>query len=484
MGASGLSLPIVSTHHVRTLLVAAALGFRMSPLLMAEAIEVYQTSEGTKQRIEHVASMNWLQMPQPSESQQCVVVDPLHGFQTFIGIGGALTDAAAETYAALPTASRKEVMRAYYDPIEGIGYTLGRTTIHSCDFSSDSYTYVKEGDVDLGTFDVAHDRRNRIPLIKDAFLAAGGSFPVFASPWSPPAWMKDNGSMLKGGHLKPEYGSTWARYIAKFIQAYSREGIPIWAVTVQNEPMASQTWESCVFTAQEEAAFIRDHLGPTLAREGLGQVKIIGWDHNRTQLLHRATVLMSDPAVARYVWGLGYHWYLDDAFANVREVHDTYPKLHLLLTEACNGPFERGKMDEWALAEQYGRSMIADFNSGAEAWTDWNIILDQNGGPNHLGNYCFAPIHCDTLSGGVHKTPTYYYIGHFSKFIRPGATRIVCSSTMDRLQTTAFRNASGSVALVVMNSTEKTTPYFVWSEGKAAAVSIPGHSIQTIVIGP
>src|SRR5678815_5497684 len=139
--------------------------------------------------------------------------------------------------------------RNYYDKDKGIGYTLGRTNINSCDFSSDTYTYVTDGDKELKSFNLGHDEKFKIPLIKKAIEAAGGKLDLFVSPWSPPAWMKDNNDMLHGGKLKPEFYDSWANYYVKFIQAYEKEGIPVWGLTVQNEPMAKQTWESCMYTA-------------------------------------------------------------------------------------------------------------------------------------------------------------------------------------------------------------------------------------------
>ena len=148
-------------------------------------------------------------------------------------------------------------MKAYYDVNNGIGYTLARTNIQSCDFSSSSYSYVKDGDKDLKTFSIAHDEQYKIPLIKDAIAAAGGKLTLFASPWSPPAFMKDNNDMLHGGKLLPAYYQSWANFYGKFINAYKKEGIPVWGITIQNEPMAKQTWESCIYTAEEERDFLK-----------------------------------------------------------------------------------------------------------------------------------------------------------------------------------------------------------------------------------
>ncbi len=203
-------------------------------------------------------------MGQPKETQTCVFVDPTRRFQTFLGIGGALTDASAETFAMLPKEKQREILKAYFDDKEGIGYKLARTNIHSCDFSSGSYTYVEEGDKALKSFSVDHDKQYRIPFIKQALAATRGKLNIYASPWSPPAFMKDNNNMLRGGKLRPEFYESWANYYAKFIKAYQTEGIPMWGLSIQNEPMATQKWESCIYSAEEERDFLKNHLGPKM----------------------------------------------------------------------------------------------------------------------------------------------------------------------------------------------------------------------------
>jgi glucosylceramidase len=444
--------------------------------------EVYVTSKNSDTRLARAGELTFAPLAQPAEKQQCVFVDHTHAFGTLVGIGGAITDASAETFARLPAAKQAELLRAYYDPVNGIGYSLARTNINSCDFSSRSYTYVADGDRELATFNIAPDLELRVPLIKAAQKAAGGSLTLFASPWSPPAWMKDNRDMLHGGKLLPQYREAWANYFVKFIRAYEAQGLPIWGVTVQNEPMAVQIWESCIFSAEEERDFVRDHLGPTFAKSGLGDRKIIGWDHNRNQLYQRASTLLGDPAAAKYFWGFGMHWYVEDVFENVQRVHEAFPDKGILFTEGCNGPFDAAHMNDWSLAEVYGRSMINDFNHGALGWTDWNILLDEHGGPNHVGNFCFAPVHGDTRTGELHFTPAFYYIGHFSKFIRPGARRIIAAPTVDRLLTTAFLNTDGSIAVVVMNTSDQAQPFYVWMDGAAAPTESAPHSIMTVVI--
>lgn len=455
-------------------------------LVPPREVTVYTTAANTDQRLAVTDKATFKPMGQPLETQICVFVDPTRRAQTIVGIGGALTDASAETWAKLPAAKQRELLDAYYHPEKGIGYTLGRTNIHSCDFSSASYTYVDEGDADLKSFSVAHDRQYRIPFIKQAMATAGGKLTLFASPWSPPAFMKTNGEMLHGGKLKPESRQAWASYYTKFVAAYAREGIPIWGITVQNEPMATQTWESCIYTAEDERDFVKHYLGPTMHRAGLGAVKIIAWDHNRDLVWQRANTILSDPEAARYVWGIGFHWYEPWSggsmmFDNVRLVHESFPEKKLIFTEGCVDRFKADELHSWRLGEYYGHSMINDFNDGAVGWTDWNVLLDEQGGPNHVGNFCFAPVHADTKTGEITYTNSYHYIGHFSKFVRPGARRIAAAPSRSALLSTAFVNADGKVATVVMNPGDAAVKYNLWVAGNAAEVNSPPHSIQTLV---
>jgi len=454
--------------------------------LEGREIAVYTTADNSNYRLSVTDNLTFKHLGQPLESQTCVFVDPARKFQTILGVGGALTDAAAETYAKLPTAKQQEILEAYFDDKKGIGYTLARTNIHSCDFSSGSYTYINDGDKELRSFSVTHDQEFRIPFIKQVQETARGKLIIFASPWSPPAFMKSNNNMLHGGKLKPEFYQTWANYFTKFIKAYQREGIPIWGITIQNEPMATQTWESCIYSAEEERDFLKDYLGPTMKKEGLGDRKIIAWDHNRDLIYQRASTILSDPKAAQYVWGIGYHWYEswsggEPMFDNVKLVHESFPGTNLIFTEGCSDSFNVQRLTDWRLGELYGRSMINDFNNGAVGWTDWNILLDETGGPNHVKNFCFAPVHANTKTGELIYTNSYFYIGHFSKFVRPGAKRIACSSSRSRLLSAGFITPDGKVSVVVMNPSDQRISYYLWLGGNAAEVSSLPRSIQTLV---
>lgn len=467
-------------------LVQAQEVFTSSKLESAK-LAIYTTAYQTDLRLSRTGEVGFKQLAQPVEGEVSVFVDPSRTFQSFLGIGAALTDASAEVYAKLPASQQQEFMRAYYDQEQGIGYSLARTNIHSCDFSSDSYTYVREGDKSLSSFSIEHDRRFRLPFIRAAIQASGGKLPLYASPWSPPAFMKTNNSMLQGGKLKPDMAQSWADYYVRFIRAYEKEGIPVWGISLQNEPMATQRWESCIYTAEEERDFLKNFLGPTMHKAGFGAKKIIVWDHNRDLMVHRANVIFSDPQAAKYAWGMGFHWYEDwsggqPMFQNVGIVHNTFPDVNLMFTEGCGERFDFNKLQEWYLGERYGRSMINDFNNGTVGWTDWNILLDENGGPNHVQNFCFAPVHADTRTGKLIYTNAYYYIGHFSKFIRPGAKRINSAASRSQLLTTAFLNEDKSTVVVVMNTSDKPVTYNLCIGRNAAVVDIPARAIQTLVL--
>ena len=447
-------------------------------------VKVFTTALNTSYRLSPVEDIKFMDTGAMVERKVFVFVDDTRSFQTMLGIGGAITDASAETFAKLPAAQQTELLKAYYDPKEGIGYTLARTNMQSCDFSSGSYSYVKENDKDLKSFSIKQDEQYRIPFIKKA-MATAGKLTLYVSPWSPPAWMKDNNDMLHGGKLLPQHNQAWANFFVKYINEYEKRGIPVWGLSVQNEPLAVQKWESCIFTAEEERDFIKNYLGPTLQKNGLSSKKLIAWDHNRDFVYQRANTILSDPAAARYVWGIGYHWYEtwtggDMQFHNVKMVNDNFPKTNLIFTEGCAESFTEGRINEWSLGEKYGRSMINDFNAGTVGWTDWNILLDEKGGPNHVGNFCFAPIHADPVKG-LQYTNAYYYIGHFSKFIRPGAKRINASSNRSGLLTTAFKNTDGSIVVVVMNGSDKKIDYELYMNGKTAKANSLPHSISTLV---
>lgn len=445
----------------------------------AANLEIIRTARDTGDRLTPQPAVPFEQ--DGGSDLQSIFVDTAKRYQTIVGFGGAFTEAAAYTFSLMNPDAQSAILKAYFDPVDGIGYSLCRTHINSCDFSLGNYAYSETpGDVDLRHFSIERDQKYLIPFIRAAMQVAGQPLKLFASPWSPPAWMKTNGEMNHGGKLLPQYREAWANYYVRYVQAYAEAGIPMWGLTVQNEPEASQTWDSCLYTGEEERDFVRDYLGPALERSGLGHLRLMIWDHNRDRMFERARAVLEDPQAAKYVWGTAFHWYVGDNFENVQRVHDAYPDKHLVFTEGCQegGPH----LGEWGLGERYARSMINDLNRWTEGWVDWNILLDEQGGPNHVGNFCSAPVIAETSAGsldGVHLQSSYYYIGQIARYIRPGAQRVLCAPTLDALEATAFLNPDGVVAVVVMNREDQEIRFALKHSTAAAVVEAPAHSIST-----
>ena len=448
-------------------------------------LEVYTTAKNTKLRLTKTGEYTFKKQTQPLETDIAVFVNPKKTFQKFLGIGGAITDASSEVFYKLNKKQQNILLQSLFGK-EGIGYNIIRTSIHSSDFGLGSHTYIEEGDAELKTFSIKKDKEKRIPFIKRAIDLIKDDLVFYASPWSPPAFMKTNNNMLRGGKLLPKYRQAWANYYAKFIKAYEAEGIPVWGLTLQNEPMAVQRWESCIYTAEEERDFLKNYLGPTLEKEGLGDKNIVVWDHNRDLISHRANTIFEDPAASKYAWGIGFHWYETwtgglPKYDNLKNIKESFPSKNILFTEGCQEGFNPKKLHYWPNAERYGNSMINDFNSGVVGWTDWNILLDEKGGPNHVQNFCFSPIHANTKTGELIYTPTYYFIGHFSKFVKPGALRVSTTTSRSVLESTTFKNKNGKTVTVVMNKTDKNIAYKLVVGNSEILLDIEPHAIQSLL---
>jgi len=414
-------------------------------------------------------------------------------YQSILGFGGAFTESSAYNYSLLTDEQKREFMEAHFG-VDGLGYNFGRTHMASCDFSLSIYSHVAEEDGDLSTFSLERDHKYIIPFIRDAQKYTGSELMLFASPWSPPAYMKDNESVLGGGSLKEEYKALWAKYFCRYIQEMEKEGIAIFAVSVQNEPKAKQTWESCFYDAAREAEFVEKYLAPALDESGLSHIKIIIWDHNKERAYERARDMLKNPAVNARVWAVGHHWYSGDHFEGLRLVHEQLGKT-LISTEICSVIDE----DVNEAAERYGIELCGDFNNFTAAFCDWNMLLDENGGPYHNRNKppkqmpdgrifenkakgCYAPVlyHKDTKR--LEFTPIYHYIKHFSKFVRRGAVRVATTNHDCRLHSCAFQNPDGSLVLVVVNPTGEELPAVIRHNGVCTGARMEPHSIITVLL--
>lgn len=408
-----------------------------------------------------------------------VTVNTKEKYQTILGFGGALTESSAYTLSKLDKDARKDILNKYYDETLGLGYSFARVHINSCDFSLNNYSYVKDGDTELKSFSLDRDEEYVLPLVRDVKEITKDNLSVLASPWSPPDFMKTNGEMNNGGKLKEEYRQLWAEYYVEYIKKMQEKGINIWAITIQNEPAAIQVWDSCIYSAEEERDFVRDYLGPTLHKNGLENVKVIIWDHNRDIVYDRAKTVLQDKEAAKYVWGTGIHWYVSEDFTNTSKVHDEFPNKHIIFTEGCQ---EGGvHLGSWKTGERYGRNIIGDLNNYIEAWIDWNIVLDETGGPNHVNNLCDAPVIVDTINKEVHYNSSFYYIGHFSKFIKKNAIRVKTTVIGDKIHGLCCINKDNSVCLIIMNEENEDKIIRLNIDDECRTVLLKAHSIYTLV---
>lgn len=459
---------------------------------MERKIRVIQTHLASDTKLQVLPEVTFTkEKPEPDSQEGGIlnVYDEVQ-YQEILGFGGALTEASTLNLSRIRPELRKQVMEMYFDREKGIGYNFCRSTINSCDFSEDFYSYDDvDGDFALEHFDIAHDKETVIPAIKEAMETAE-DFRLYSSPWSPPAWMKTNGKMSKGGKLKKECYDVWARYVAKFIQEYEKAGVNVWGVTVQNEAKAEQGWESCFYTAGEERDFVTGYLRPALEKAGVGDRKVFFWDHNKERVVDRSLETLCNQRSRDAFDGIAVHWYSGDHFSALDVVHQLFPEKYIIASEQCTG---KGKTPE-ASGEKYAHDIMGDLNNWANAWVDWNMFLDEDGGPDHWKDEQKAtgwaedkiwvgesPIVYDRNKQELDIRSSYYYMGHFSKYIRRGAKRIGSSCYDCNIETCAFLNRDGSIVCVAMNRTEKDKPVTLRYKKEIADFTLKAHSIMTFV---
>ncbi len=413
----------------------------------------------------------------PSKEFKLLKVYPKEKRQEILGFGGAFTEASAYTWSKMSDENKTKLLDLYFGE-KGNGYNFCRTHIQSCDFSLGNRSYVEENDTELATFTIEGDFKYQIPFIKEA-LKLNKDIEFLASPWSPPPFMKTNKEMNHGGKLIEEYYEAWAGIFVKYIQAYANEGIVIKRVTIQNEPNAVQTWDSCQFTGEEERKFACDHLRKKLDEAGLTYVRINCWDHNKDLIVERCEETFSDEQALKDISGIAFHWYTGDHFEALQCIRDKYPDKELIFTEGCVEYSRFATAGQSQNAEMYAHDIIGNLNAGMNGYIDWNLILDENGGPNHVGNFCDAPVMCDTTKDTVDVKLSFYYIGHFSRFVKPGAKRILVSRYTDKLDCCGFVNPDGEVVVVVLNKTDEAQSFEIMVEGKTCAIETSAHSIVT-----
>ena len=446
-------------------------------------------------------------------------------FQEIEGFGGALTDTVGYLYSKMNETDKKQFLEDHFGK-DGQHYRFIRMHMDSCDYSLEEYQAVADpiADPKLTTFSIERDRTYMIPLLKDAMAMTVEPFSVLLSPWSPPKQWKtpparpkndasvygagfdlsaftpeidyNTPSRCHGGSLKKEYYRSWALYLAKYVQAYLDEGIPVTMMTLQNETIAATNWDSCVWSAKEQKAFLKDHLYPVFKEAGLTDtVGLYIWDHNKERVVEFAREMIDDET-AGMIEGIAFHWYSGDHFESLDMARTLFPDKKLMGSECCalhppgktspfaalsgvNGPSIAEV--EYEDAAAYGHDIIGDLNNGMNRWIDWNLCVDKNGGPRHVSSGFGAPV-CANEDGTYRILLTYHYIGHFSRFLLPGAKRIGHSRCDDKAELTAAKNPDGSLAVVLLNRGQADVSCAIRMDGQIIRITLPSKTISTICI--
>jgi glucosylceramidase len=446
------------------------------PRCAAQSVRVYQSSDGGEQAL---VEQRALRFSAGAGAGTGITVDESRAFQRIDGFGASLTESSAWLLSRkLTPAQRSSVFVQLFDPDRGIGLSILRQPMGSSDFSLTDYSYDDispgESDPQLGHFSIERDRRFILPMLREA-LAVNPKIKIIASPWSPPGWMKTSGSMI-GGTLLPASFAPLAKYFVRFAKSYRAEGVPIFAVTPQNEPRnIPADYPGMGMTAGEQTTLIRDHLGPAFRAARLN-TRIMAFDHNWDMMDFPSTVL-SDPQAASFVYATATHCYGGtwDAQSNF---HARFPDTPIWLTECSGGNWQKGDL----LVEQT-RLIIQTTRNWASAVVLWNLALDQEHGP-HLGGCtnCRAVVTIDqsTEPPTVIRTVDFIALAHASKFARPGAVRIDSTSGTDStLEHVAFRNTDGSVVLLVLNSSDSQVAFHIAWQGLQASYTLAPKAVAT-----
>lgn len=412
---------------------------------------------------------------------QVVNLYPEITFQTMEGFGGAITDATGYVYSLMDEEQKRRLMQSYFSPMQ-MKYGIVRIHMDSCDFSTGMYEAMSDPeDRELKSFSFERTEKYILPMLRDAEQAAGKKLKLMLSPWSPPAFMKTNGQRKYGGKLKPEYRGFWADYICRYIQEFQNRGFTVQRISVQNEPKAVQTWDSCIYTAEEEKEFLRDFLHPALQKHGLDHLEIFIWDHNKERIYERVRDIMDD-TTKDMVSGVAFHWYSGDHFEALELVRQQYPQLKLAVSESCIEYTKFCAADEVANAGRLSHEIIGDLNGGMSAFYDWNLLLDESGGPNHVDNLCHAPFLYDRQKKELLSQLIQKHFYHFAHYIVPGAKRIGFSKYTDKLDVTAFQNPDDRLIVVLLNRMQEDVPVILRLNDKTVELRVGAQSISTGIV--
>lgn len=422
------------------------------------------------------------------------LVQRTHKFQSILGFGGAFTDSAGINILSLTKRTQENLLRSYFSP-EGIEYNFGRVPIAGTDFSTYTYTYDDhENDASLSLFNLTkEDYKYKIPLVHRAQAMSDEEVRLIATAWTAPPWMKTNHDFSGFGFLKKDFNQAWAQYHIRFLDEYHKAGVNFWAVTTGNEPLNGMVpinrFNSLGWTPAAHSEWISENLGPSIRSSRHNQTLIIGLDDQRILLPWWMDIVMRNPNTARFVDGIGVHWYLDNIVpVNVLDrTHTKFPDKFIINTEACNGDkpwdWKKVQLGSWKRAEAYIESVIQDLHHWVAGWVDWNLALDKQGGPNWAKNFVDSPIIVDPNNDEFYKQPMFYALGHFSKFIRRGASRIgIAPDSADKVFSLGVINPDGGVVVVLFNKRSRNVDVTLTDpERGSVPLTLPKRSISTLV---
>lgn len=413
----------------------------------------------------------------PPAGAVAVAVDATSRYQSMDGFGASLTDSAAVLINHLPAAARQAALTDLFNPGSAASVSLLRLPMGASDLALSAYTYddmpAGQSDTKLSHFNVTHDDANIVPVLKGA-LGLNPNIKVLATPWSAPAWMKTGGSLF-GGSLSGNQYQTFANYFVKFIQSYAARGIPIYAVTPQNEPEnANSTYPTMTMTATQEATFVGKYLGPALARAGYGNVKILGYDHNWGDTTY-PTQLLGNTAAIGYLAGTAFHCYSGNPTAQT-VVHDQYPNKGVWFTE-CSGTL--GSSFAGDLGWNSDNLLIGAPRNWAKTVMFWSLALDPTGGPHTGGcGSCRGVITVDPSTGTFTPNVEHALLAQATDAADPGAVRI--ASPGDAVANVAFVNPDGSRSMIVHNAWTTARMVIVQDGSLNVTTTVPAGSTVTL----
>jgi glucosylceramidase len=405
-----------------------------------------------------------------------IEVDETQKFQTIDGFGYTLTGGSASLINHLPTAEKKALIKELFSTKNnGIGVSYIRISIGASDLSADTYSYndlpAGQTDVNQNKFSISREMTDMIPILK-SIVAVNPDIKILGSPWSPPTWMKDNGS-FKGGSLKPVYYESYAKYFVKYINAMKAQGITIDAVTIQNEPLHPGNVPSMLMPAIDEGNFVKTALGPVFKKAGI-KTKIIVYDHNADKPEYPITIL-KDPEARQYVDGSAFHLYAGNISA-LSQVHNAYPEKNLYFTEQwVGGPSNFAEDLKWHVSTL----IIGATRNWSRNVLEWNLAADPAYKP-HTDGGCTTCLGALTIAPAVTRNVAYYIIGHASKFVSPGSVRIASNIT-SKLDNVAFTTPEGKTVLIVVNNNKKEQSFYIKTKGQLVAASLPAGAAATYV---